>query len=72
MEIDGIRFEERYKYLGCILERNLKKKSYIDYLGDKVRKTTNSLRNIRKHKRLRVNINLFKVLIMPWVRLGGD
>lgn len=43
----------------------------MGYIEAKVRSVARKLRALRAKRMLRLNINLFKVLVMPWVRMGA-
>ncbi len=44
---------------------------YLDYIDMKVRCLCGRMFKVRKLGRLKLNINLFKVLIMPLIRMGA-
>lgn len=70
-DIDGIPVVEQYKYLGCVLERDLSMRKYLQFVEEKVARVSKKLWKVRKLRKLRVNINLFKMLVMPRVRMAA-
>jgi hypothetical protein len=69
-EIMGYPIVTEYKYLGGIINRNMKVKEHLDYIDRKISFLMSSLTSVRMMKDLRLSVNLFRTLIMPLIRLG--
>ena len=68
---EGIQVVQKYKFLGAQINRMLGLEDYIGYVGRKVRFIVSKFGKIRNLRKINLNINLFKVFVMPWVRMGA-
>ena len=63
-------FCESYKYLGVYLHRNFQLGLYINCIEGRVLSLMRSMAKFRNLKRLRLNINMFKVMVMSLISMG--
>lgn len=70
-DIDGIPIVTSYKYLGTVLNSQLTPTNHLQETGRKADFQTHKLSPLRRHLDLRFNVSLFKMLIMPGIRLLG-
>lgn len=68
---EGIKILDKYKFLGAHINRMLDLDDYIKYVNAKVCFVTSRMAKVRNLRRIKLNINLFKVFIGPWVRMGA-
>lgn len=68
--IDDISIVTEYKYLGLLMNSKLSIKSHLKYINKKISFITYKLYGLRLLDNLKLNINLFKVFLMPLYRLA--
>ena len=69
-DIEGIPNVDEYKYLGMMVNGQLDIKAHIQYINKKIMFITNRLTALRYADNLKLNINLFRIFILPLYRLS--
>ena len=69
--MDGIPFCESYKFLRVYLHRNFQLDLYISYIEGRILSLMRSMAKFRNSKRLRLSINMFKVMVMSLISMGA-
>lgn len=71
-DLNGFPYVPEYKYLGTCLTSNLEPDCHLKTIGRKSDFQTRKLAPLRHRLDMRFNVNLFKMLVMPGVRLLGS
>lgn len=69
-DIIGYPLVEEYKHLGGYLNSNFNSERHLKTIASKIIYITNRLTPLRLKKNVKLNVNLYRILIIPLYRLG--
>jgi len=65
-----VEFVNNFKFLGIVLQQNLKWNTHVDMISKKISKTLGIMRRLKKIVPLKTMLNIYNALILPHLNYG--